>query len=327
MVSYKLHISILMLSVQIVGAQTNSVPPARAASYSDSSSGAGNLPTQRIGPDDLISISVYDAPEFSRSVRVSSDGSILLPMMNSPIPAAGLMPHELEARIVTALKAEHLLKNPSVVVTVAEYQGRTILVTGAVKAPVSFQAIGRVTLMDAITKAGGIAPDAGTEIVVSSSKGGSQGSATETSLLRRIPIKLLLGGTDPKLNIELSGGDEVRIPVAGRISVLGNVKNSGSYAITDTADTSVLGALVLAGGFVGPKPKEAYIIRQDDTPQGKHSVPIPLKDIVDRKVPDVPLVAHDILFVPNNRRAETLQSLERLVGAGGSAAFMINVLK
>jgi polysaccharide export outer membrane protein len=283
--------------------------------------GAANLPAQRIGPNDLISVAVYDAPEFTRSVRVALDGTIILPMMQKAIPAAGLTPRELETRIATALREEHLLKEPSVVVTVAEYGARPIIVAGAVRSPVSFQAVGQVTLMDALTRAGGIAPEAGPEVLISDSQG------SDPSLVRRILIKPLYDASDPKLNLILADGDEVRVPVASRISVVGNVKNTGSFPILDASDTTVLGALVLAGGFAGPKPTEAYIIRRDDSPEGTHQIKVPLKQIMDRKVPDVRLVAHDYLYIPNNRKSETFLMLEKIAGVAGSSAFLINVIK
>ena len=239
-----------------------------------------SLPAHKIVPNDLIAVSVYDAPEFTRSIRVAADGTILLPLMRTAIPAAGLMPHELEARIAMALRDEKLLKEPNVVITVSEYGNRPIVVTGAVRNAVSFQAVGQVTLMDALTRAGGVAPEAGPEVLVSDSQGPDPG------LVRRIPIKPLLDASDPKLNLVLAGGDEVRVLL--RLAfVLGNVKNTGSFLILDAADSTVLGALVLAGGFSGPKPSVAYIIRRDDSPAGTHQIKVPLKEIIDRKVPDV----------------------------------------
>ena len=49
--------------------------------------GGANLPAQKIGANDLIAISVYDQPEFTRSVRVSADGFIRLPMLDRRIPS------------------------------------------------------------------------------------------------------------------------------------------------------------------------------------------------------------------------------------------------
>src|SRR5215471_5579992 len=130
---------------------------------------SNNLPIQRIGPDDLLAISVYGAPELTRTIRVSQDGFIRLPMLKERIAAKGLMPAELEESIARALKAGELIVDPFVTVTVAEYHSRPVSVVGAVRSPVTFQALGTVTLLDALARAGGLTTDAGTEIVVSRS--------------------------------------------------------------------------------------------------------------------------------------------------------------
>ncbi len=53
---------------------------------------SANLPAQRIGPNDLIAVSVYDSPELTRTVRVGADGLIRLPMLKQRIQAEGLLP-------------------------------------------------------------------------------------------------------------------------------------------------------------------------------------------------------------------------------------------
>jgi polysaccharide export outer membrane protein len=294
------------------------------ATLPDVSSGS-NLPTQTIGPDDLIAVSVYDAPEFSRTVRVGADGNITLPLMKHSIAAAGLMPLQLEARIAEALRNEDLLKEPSVTVTIAEYQSRPITVSGSVRNPVTFQAIGKVRLMEAITRAGGLAPEAGPEALISSPNGSDPG------LVRRIPLKPLLDASDPKLDILLDGGEEVRIPAlppVDRVFVLGNVKSSGAFPIADASDRTVLGALTLAGGLAGPAPKEAYIVRLDDASQKRSQVAIQLKDIIDRKAADVPLIAHDILYVPvlTSKKHTAMVSVQTILAlaAGGALVYSVS---
>ena len=99
---------------------------------------SGNLPVQRIGGNDLIAVSTYDAPEFTRTVRVSSDGFIRLPMLKQRIKAEGLLPNELETAIADALKSEQLIVDPFVTITIAEYHSRPISVAGSVKNPITF---------------------------------------------------------------------------------------------------------------------------------------------------------------------------------------------
>lgn len=118
--------------------------------------GKDNLPAQKLGVDDLVAVSVYDAPELTRSVRVEPDGSIHLPLLEDGIKAAGLFPHELESSVAAALKTGEILVDPVVKITVVEYHSRPISVMGAVKKPVTFQAVGAVTLLGALARAEGL---------------------------------------------------------------------------------------------------------------------------------------------------------------------------
>src|SRR6266852_5853341 len=162
--------------------------------------GKENLPSQKLGVDDLVAVSVYDAPELTRTVRVEADGSIHLPLLQGGVQAAGVLPRQLETGIVDALKNEQILVDPVVKVTVVEYHSRRISVMGAVRKPVTFQAVGAVTLLDALARAEGLTNEAGTEILVSraqpSSKNGEEAESTEgavsRTLVERIPVKRLL---------------------------------------------------------------------------------------------------------------------------------------
>src|ERR1039457_3973684 len=158
-----------------------------------------NLPAQAIGANDLIAVSVYDAPELTRTVRVSADGFIRLPMLKQRVKAQGLMPGDLESAIAKALQDEQIIVDPFVTVTVAEYNSHPISVAGAVKLPLTFQATGPVTLLEAITRASGLSPEAGAEILVTRTQPGPDGTAS--ALVQRILVKGLIDAADPALNI------------------------------------------------------------------------------------------------------------------------------
>jgi polysaccharide export outer membrane protein len=281
-----------------------------------------NLPAERIGPNDLVAVSVYDAPELTRTVRVGADGLMRLPVLKRHIKAEGLMPSELETAIAAALVAEGLIVEPSVTVTVAEYNSRPISVAGAVKQPLTFQASGPVTLLEAITKAGGLAPEAGPEILVSRAQPGPDGSVT--ALVQRILVKGLIDAADPTLNISLTGGEEIRVPEVGRVYVIGNVKRPGAFAVQDGVESTVLKMLALSEGLMPYAAKDAYIYRREAN-GSKNEIEIPLSKIMERKAPDAPLLANDILYVPDNKgRRMTVGALEKMVmiGAGAGTALI-----
>lgn len=279
----------------------------------------GNLPAQTIGPNDLLSISVYGTPELTRTVRVSAEGFLRLPMLKQKVEAKGLMPSDLEERIAAALSAEQILVEPVVTVNIAEYHSRPISVAGAVKFPLTFQALGKTTLLEALTRAQGLSVDAGTEIVVTRPPPTPGG----VPLVERIPVKGLIDAADPALNVMLEGGEEVRVPQIGRIFVVGNVKHPGAFKIEDGFGLTVLKALAMAEGLMPFSTKQVFVYRHGDSasPQAQQEVPIDLRGILDRKLPDVALTANDILYIPDNRSARlTMTTIDRAIGFASSTA-------
>lgn len=283
-----------------------------------------NLPALPIGPNDLLAISVYAAPELTRTVRVSSEGLIRLPMLREKIGAQGLMPAELETRIAAALSEEEILVEPVVTVTIAEYHSRPISVAGAVKVPLTFQAAGRTTLLEALTRAQGLTEEAGSEILVT-----RPSPAGDPALVSRIPVKGLIDAADPQWNLTLEGGEEVRVPQAGRVFVVGNVKRPGAFRVDQSAGMTVLKALAMAEGLMPYATKEAYIYRRGEgaAAQGAAAegaaaeIKVDLRKIMDRKAADVAVGSNDILYIPDNRSARaTVNVIEKTVGFATATA-------
>jgi polysaccharide export outer membrane protein len=276
-----------------------------------------NLPTQPVGPDDLLALSVYDSPELTRTVRVDADGNIRLPMLKDPIQVRGMVPSQLESAIAKALTKGNVLVDPIVTVTIVEYQSRPVNVVGAVKTPLVFQASRPIPLLDAIARAGGMREDAGSDIVVSKEvlRNGKPVRITQT-----IPVRKLIDNADPTLNVLLHGGEEVLVPEARKIYVVGNVKKPGAYPVKSDEETTILQLLALSEGLTPYSAKVAYVYRR--SPGGtKTEVPIPLAKIMKRQSPDVPLQANDILYIPNNNgKRLTAETLDRIAGIGTATA-------
>ena len=276
-----------------------------------------NLPTQPVGPDDLLALSVYDSPELTRTVRVDADGNIRLPMLKDPIQVRGMVPSQLESAIAKALTKGNVLVDPIVTVTIVEYQSRPVNVVGAVKNPLVFQATRPIPLLDAIARAGGIREDAGSDIVVSKEvlRDGKPARITQT-----IPVRKLIDNADPALNVMLHGGEEVLVPEALKIYVVGNVKKPGAYPVRNDEETTILQLLALSEGLAPYSAKVAYVYRR--SPGGsKTEVPVPLAKIMKRQSPDMPLQANDILYIPdNNGKRLTAETLDRIAGLGAATA-------
>ena len=108
----------------------------------------------RIGPSDLLDVSVFQVPELSRTVRVNGRGEVTLPLIGQ-VQAGGLTGQQLEARIAQQLR-EKYLQDPQVSVFIKEFVSQRITVSGEVAKAGVFPISGRTTLMQAIAMAGGL---------------------------------------------------------------------------------------------------------------------------------------------------------------------------
>ena len=104
----------------------------------------------RLGPDDVIKITVYREAELDREARISADGYISFPLLGK-VKAEGLTVSELEKNLIERLK--RYIRKPQVMVFIKEYS--TITVTGQVVKPDSYSLKGELTVIEAIGLAGG----------------------------------------------------------------------------------------------------------------------------------------------------------------------------
>ena len=273
-----------------------------------------NLPSESLGADDLLEVMVSYCPELTRSFRVGSDGTLALPLLKEKLKVVGMTPIEVANELARALVSEHVLTDPTVNVSVLEYRSRPVSVVGAVNHPLTFQATGRTTLLDAVAQGGGLAPTAGGNIILTTHRGENGGS------VQVISVHDLLAGKDGKLNVEMQGGEEVRVPEADKIFVAGNVKRPGMYTMQGDSETTVIKAIALSSGLDSYASHSAFIYRRNPTGGDRQELEIPLNKIISRKSPDVFLHPDDILFIPDSSgRRMTSRVLSQLAGFGAAA--------
>ncbi|MDX2156955.1 MAG: polysaccharide biosynthesis/export family protein [Hyphomicrobiaceae bacterium] len=129
----------------------------------------------KIGPQDVLDVSVFKVPELSKSVQVADTGTINLPLVGD-IAAAGQTAQDIERDLSRRLGAKYL-RNPQVTVFVKEYNSQRITVEGAVKKPGVFPYRGRATLLQAIAMAEGLDAVSDTNVVVFRSMNGKRAAA------------------------------------------------------------------------------------------------------------------------------------------------------
>jgi polysaccharide export outer membrane protein len=128
----------------------------------------------RIGPMDVLDISVFQAPDLAKTVEVAENGTIDMPLLGET-PAAGKTTKELEKDLNSRFGAKYL-QNPQTTVTVKEFNSNRVTVSGAVKAPGVFPFKGQ-TLLQSVVMAGGLAPESNSMVLVLRESNGKRSAA------------------------------------------------------------------------------------------------------------------------------------------------------
>lgn len=118
----------------------------------------------KIGPLDVLEVSVFQAPDLSRVAQVSDSGTVGLPLVGE-LPAAGKTAQEIERDIARVLRAKYM-QNPQVTVFVKEFNSQRVTIEGAVKKTGVFPLKGRTSLLQAISFAEGVQDTADMSVVV-----------------------------------------------------------------------------------------------------------------------------------------------------------------
>jgi polysaccharide biosynthesis/export protein VpsN len=115
------------------------------------------IPTEKstIGEGDVFTMEIVGEEELPKEYQVASDGSVDLPYLHT-VQVTGLEPQEI-ARLVRKLLIEkQILSDPSVVVQVKEYNSRRVTIMGQVSKPGTFPYKTGLTLIQALSQAGGV---------------------------------------------------------------------------------------------------------------------------------------------------------------------------
>lgn len=179
--------------------QVDNVPPARAGVTLDPDLDRG----YRIGAEDMLQIDVWKEKDFSTSVPVRPDGKISMPLLND-VQAAGLTPVELAASLRE--KLQQYVIDPKITVIVTQTNSRRAYVMGTVNHQGTVRLVSSLTVLQAISASGGLAPFArGKQIYVLRNEGREQ---------HRLPFNYdaVIKGKHPEQNIVLQPGDTVVVP-------------------------------------------------------------------------------------------------------------------
>ena len=308
-----------------------------------------------IGPEDLLEITVLEAPDLNRTVRVSDDGAISLALLGS-IQVAGMSAREAQLVLEDRLRQTYM-KDPQVSVFVQEMKSHPVSVFGAVEKPGVYQIRAAKTLVEVLSMAQGLTNDAGDTVVIMRHPGdpalpalaslhvggapqngagsqdagalsGPSGLGTEENSSGEsisINLKDVIDSGSPQSNVLVYPGDVVKVSRAGIVYVVGQVHKPGGFLLKTNENISVLQAIALAEGL-GPtsKGKEARIFLAGKSGETPKEIAINLDKVMAGKAAAPLLKPNDVLFVPSSAGKEALHVLEQstagIIGTLGGAA-------
>jgi polysaccharide export outer membrane protein len=137
-----------------------------------------------------------------------------------------------------------------------------------------------------------------------------------------IDLKKLLDTGDANLNVLVYPGDVVKVPRAGLVYVVGEVKKAGGFVLKSNENISVLQAIALAEGLTRTSSSSfARIIRTSETTGQRKEIPIDVNKILAGKKADPMLKPRDILFIPNSAaRSALFRGMEAALSIGTGVA-------
>jgi polysaccharide export outer membrane protein len=161
-----------------------------------------NANDYKIGPEDLLDISVWKNPELSRTVPVRPDGKVSLPLVND-IQAAGLTPTALRQQLIDRLS--EFIPAPEVAVIVREVHSMKVAVVGSVKTPGRYELKSAATVLEMIALAQGFTDFASRDRVVVLRQ--------ENGETKRIPFNYRkVAAGDEQANLVVQSGDIIVVP-------------------------------------------------------------------------------------------------------------------
>lgn len=233
-----------------------------------------------IGGGDTLKVTVYDHADLDSKVRVSDHGSIILPLIGT-VNISG-MPIDKATQKIASLYSAGYIRNPQVSVFVEEYRSQKVTILGQVKKPGVYELRETNTILEMISKAEGLMPEAGEFAIITRKKGGKEENI-------KINIKELTESGDSKLNVIIQDSDTIFISKVDLFYVTGEVGHPNAYSYEK--DMTVLKAITTAKGLT-PKAstRSIKIIRKIEDKE------IEIEDV---KLDD-PIFPGDVIVVPES---------------------------
>jgi polysaccharide export outer membrane protein len=244
-----------------------------------------------LGPGDIVRISVYGQGDLDTVARISSDGTIAVPLLGT-VTVAGLTVREAEQHIATELSRRQLVRDPQVTVFVessraAEVESVTILgnVARPGRYPVqSMSDAGAENVASLVALAGGLANDAADYLILTRMEG-------QTARTVNVNLRELFERGDVSQNYVVKQGDIAYVPRMDEFFVYGEVRNPGVYRLR--SGMTVIQALSASGGLTERGTDNGIVVTRKNADGRNETIAVKMNDLLQ---PDDVLIIKESLF-------------------------------
>lgn len=238
---------------------------------------AGESGGYRIGPGDLLEISLYPDTSQNRTVTVREDGTIQVPLLGS-FPVSGDTPEEASRRLESALEKGYY-NHPQVEIVVKNPVYHRVAVLGAVRFPGYYPFSSGEGIRELFARAGGLEKEASGGLIIF--------SAQEAVTATRVELLFSPSVTLPPLE----RGMILYFPARQGIYVMGEVRSPGMYSYEE--NLTLLRAISLAGGFTTRAQTGKVLILRN-----RERVEVDADQVIEQKREDPSLKVGDLIVVP-----------------------------
>lgn len=251
-----------------------------ALSHADNGATAtptAGVPSQdyRVGPGDLLKVSVFGSPELSTDARVAESGTITMPLIGS-VKVAGLSSAEVGQTLARRFIDGGFLRQPQVSVLIAEYVSQKVSVLGHVSKPGQYALRAASHVLDVLAEAGGVVAQTASDYATLVRADGTKLDLNLDALFRG----------DPTQNVSVQGGDRLYVPRAEHFYIYGQVNRPGQYRLERNMTLSR--AISAGGGLTSRGTERRAVVKRRDADGKEQEYSIRESDV---------LKADDVIFI------------------------------
>jgi polysaccharide export outer membrane protein len=202
--------------------------------------GSASAADVKLGPSDVVKVTVYGSPDLTTETRVNEAGKITFPLIGE-VEVGSLPTAEAEKKIAGLLESGGFVRKPQVNILVTVLQSQQVSVLGQVNRPGRYPVDGKRSVLDLLALAGGVSADGGDAIDLI--RKGADGKT-----VREVVDVVQMARTgDLNRDLELTSNDVIYVERAPRFYIYGEVQRPGVFRLEH--NMTVVQALSVGGGL------------------------------------------------------------------------------